>query len=135
MSKRISLKDSYSKLYKLLTNYTYQQAVYFREDNPFLNHTRMNPVTSKAVFWIKPPAIESWPGEGLHWRVPAVLAAANLETVLTIIDDFINNYSQASYWRNIRPLPASEIGIWDGWEAVAVDLYIDWNHICETTLP
>jgi len=135
MSKRISLKDSYSKLYKLLTNYTYQQAVYFREDNPFLNHTRMNPVTSKAVFWIKPPAIESWPGEGLHWRVPAVLAAGNLTTVLTVIDDFINNYSQASYWRNIRPLPASEIGIWDGWEAVAVDLYIDWNHICETTLP
>jgi len=134
MSKRISLKDSYSKLYKLLTNYTYQQAVYFREDNPFLNHTRMNPVTSKAVFWIKPPAIESWPGEGLHWRVPAVLAAANLETVLTIIDDFINNYSQASYWRNIRPLPASEIGIWDGWEAVAVDLFVDWNHICETEL-
>ena len=135
MSKRISLKDSYSKLYKLFTNYTYQQTVYFREDNPFLNHTRMNPVTSKAVFWIKPPAIESWPGEGLHWRVPAIIAAGNLTTVLTIIDDFINNYSQASYWRNIRPLPASEIGIWDGWEAVAVDLYIDWNHICETTLP
>ncbi len=135
MSKRISLKDSYSKLYKLLTNYTYQQTVYFREDNPFLNHTRMNPVTSKAVFWIKPPAIESWPGEGLHWRVPAIIAAGNLTTVLTIIDDFINNYSQASYWRNIRPLPASEIGIWDGWEAVAVDLFIDWNHICETTLP
>ncbi len=134
MSKRISLKDSYSKLYKLLTNYTYQQTVYFREDNPFLNHTRMNPVTSKAVFWIKPPAIESWPGEGLHWRVPAIIAAGNLTTVLTIIDDFINNYSQASYWRNIRPLPASEIGIWDGWEAVAVDFYIDWNHICATEL-
>ena len=134
MSKRISLKDSYSKLYKLFTNYTYQQAVYFREDNPFLNHTRMNPVTSKAVFWIKPPAIESWPGEGLHWRVPAIVAAGNLTTVLTVIDDFILNYSQASYWRNIRPLPASEIGIWDGWEAVAVDLFIDWNHICATEL-
>ena len=134
MSKRISLKDSYSKLYKLLTNYTYQQTVYFREDNPFLTHNRMNPVTSKAVFWIKPPAIESWPGEGLHWRVPAVLAAANLETVFTVIDDFIFNYSPASYWRNIRPLPASEIGIWDGWEAVAVDFYIDWNHICATEL-
>ena len=135
MSKRISLKDSYLKLYKLLTNYTYQQTVYFREDNPFLNHTRMNPAASKAVFWIKPPAIETLPAEGLHWRVPAIVAAGNLTTVLTIIDDFINNYSQASYWRNIRPLPASEIGIWDGWEAVAVDLYIDWNHICETTLP
>lgn len=134
MSKRISLKDSYSKLYKLLINYTYQQAVYFREDNPFLNHTRMNPVTNKAVFWIKPPTIESSPGEGLHWRVPTIVAGTNLEVVLTIIDDFINNYSQASYWRNIRPLPASEIGIWDGWEAVAVDLFIDWNHICETEL-
>jgi len=53
---------------------------------------------------------------------------------LTVIDDFILNYSQASYWRNIRPLPASEIGIWDGWEAVAVDLFVDWNHICETEL-
>jgi len=134
MSKRISLKDSYSKLYKLLTNYTYQQAVYFREDNPFLNHTRINPAVSKAVFWIKPPTIEALPAEGLHWRVPAIVAAGNLTTVLTIIDDFINNYSQASYWRNIRPLPASEIGIWDGWEAVAVDLFIDWNHICETEL-
>ena len=41
MSKRISLKDSYSKLYKLLTNYTYQQTVYFREDNPFLTHNRI----------------------------------------------------------------------------------------------
>ena len=135
MSKRISLKDSYSKLYKLLTNYTYQQTVYFREDNPFLGHNRMNPAANKAVFWIKPPSIESLPAEGLHWRVPAIVAAGNLTTVLTIIDDFINNYSQASYWRNIRPLPPSEIGIWDGWEAVAVDLYIDWNHICETTLP
>ena len=135
MSKRISLKDSYSKLYKLLTNYTYQQTVYFREDNPFLTHNRMNPAASKAVFWIKPPTIEALPAEGLHWRVPAIIAAGNLTTVLTIIDDFINNYSQASYWRNIRPLPASEIGIWDGWEAVAVDLFVDWNHICETTLP
>ena len=134
MSKRISLKDSYSKLYKLLTNYMYQQTVYFHEDNPFLNHTRMNPAASKAVFWIKPPTIEALPAEGLHWRVPAIVAAGNLTTVLTIIDDFINNYSQASYWRNIRPLPASEIGIWDGWEAVAVDLFIDWNHICETEL-
>ena len=134
MSKRISLKDSYSKLYKLLTNYTYQQTVYFREDNPFLNHNRMNPAASKAVFWIKPPTIEALPAEGLHWRVPAIIAAGNLTTVLTIIDDFINNYSQASYWRNIRPLPASEIGIWDGWEAVAVDLFIDWNHICATEL-
>jgi hypothetical protein len=62
------------------------------------------------------------------------VAAGNLTTVLTVIDDFINNYSQASYWRNIRPLPASEIGIWDGWEAVAVDLFVDWNHICETEL-
>jgi len=135
MSKRISLKDSYSKLCKLLTNYTYQQTVYFGEDNPFLTHNRMNPVASKAVFWIKPPAIEALPAEGTHWRVPAIVAAGNLTTVLTVIDNFINNYSQASYWRNIRPLPASEIGIWDGWEAVAVDLYIDWNHICETTLP
>ena len=135
MSKRITLKDSYSKLYKLLTNYTYQQTVYFREDNPFLTHNRMNPAASKAVFWIKPPTIEALPAEGLHWRVPAIVAAGNLTTVLTVIDDFILNYSQASYWRNIRPLPASEIGIWDGWEAVAVDLYIDWNHICETTLP
>jgi len=135
MSKRISLKDSYSKLYKLLTNYTYQQTVYFREDNPFLNHNRLNPAANKAVFWIKPPAIEALPAEGLHWRVPAIVAAGNLTTVLTVIDDFIFNYSQASYWRNIRPLPPSEIGIWDGWEAVAVDLYIDWNHICETTLP
>ena len=134
MSKRISLKDSYSKLYKLLTNYTYQQTVYFREDNPFLTHNRMNPAASKAVFWIKPPTIEALPAEGLHWRVPAIIAAGNLTTVLTIIDDFINNYSQASYWRNIRPLPASEIGIWDGWEAVAVDLFVDWNHICETEL-
>ena len=33
---------------------------------------------------IKPPAIEALPAEGLHWRVPAIIAAGNLTTVLTI---------------------------------------------------
>jgi hypothetical protein len=103
--------------------------VYFQFVSPWLAHTP--PLSGGSLLWVKPPLLEAPPEPGKHWKVPAVIAGYAERDVLRELDNFKNISSPASYWRNLRPLPPEEIGIWPGWKAFAVDLYIDINHLCE----
>lgn len=124
----IALPFIYEKLEKLL-KFNGQFAVGIQFDNPFLTH--QNPERNFLI-WVKPPALEAPPEPSKHWRVPAVIAGKNQDQLLSLLEEFCSSdYSPASYWRNIRPLPPEEIGIWPGWAAFSVDLYIDFNHLCE----
>ena len=124
----IELPLIYEKLETLL-KFEGNWVVMLQFGSPFSTHRQP---FDDFLIWIKPPLLEAQPEPLRKWRVPAVIAGKNQEQLLSLLEKFCSSdYSHASYWRNLRPLPPEEIGIWPGWSAFAVDLYIDFNHLCE----